>query len=112
MSDLKKATRLKTARELRFETAQEAADAMGVKYGTYAGHENGQRGITQKVAQRYADFYRVRVEWLLTGRGAMKGGERDDEFVKLYNALKPTQQRVVDLVMVALQQAEGDEDPS
>jgi len=38
-------------------------------YPTYAGHENGSRGLQKNLA-RYAQFFRVSVDWLLRGRGA------------------------------------------
>ena len=68
--------RLKQARlaQDKYPTGAEAARAMGVKVPTYLGHENGARGLKGN-ASRYADFYRVNLEWLLTGRGAMKRGE-------------------------------------
>lgn len=60
--------RLKAARERMFETAAEAAAAMGVNYQTYAAHENGSRGLRRDAAMRYAKFFNVSLEYLLTGR--------------------------------------------
>lgn len=60
--------RLKEARERMFETAAEAASAMGVNYQTYAAHENGSRGLRRDAAMRYAKFFNVSLEFLLTGR--------------------------------------------
>jgi DNA-binding XRE family transcriptional regulator len=61
--------RLARARLLAgYETATEAADAIGVNRPTYIHHENGTRGF-QKHADRYAKFFRVSLEWLVTGRG-------------------------------------------
>lgn len=60
--------RLRAARERMFESAAEAAEAMGVKYATYAGHENGSRGLKRDVAMRYAKFFNISLEYLLTGR--------------------------------------------
>jgi phage repressor protein C with HTH and peptisase S24 domain len=66
------AERLKKARiEAKFESPTDAARAMGVEPPTYLGHENGSRGFRAS-APRYGDFFRVNLEWLLTGRGAMK----------------------------------------
>lgn len=64
-----RAKRLKQAREVKYRTALEAANALGVPPGTYYGHENGSRGITADEGRRYADFYGVRVEWLMYNRG-------------------------------------------
>ena len=61
--------RLKIARERLFESAGEAADALGVPRGTYAGHENGNRGIPAKRAPMYARKFGVSEEWLLYGKG-------------------------------------------
>ena len=45
---------------------------MGIGVPGYSAHENGNRGF-KEMAERYARFYRVNLEWLLTGRGLMKG---------------------------------------
>ena len=61
--------RLQSARELAgYETATNAANALGVPPATYLGHENGTRGFNTK-AERYAKFFRVSYEWLMTGAG-------------------------------------------
>lgn len=112
MTDKDRADRLRKARKLRYEDIRAAADALGVKYPTYAGHENGSKGMKPDVVTRYAAFFRVNLEWLMNGKGPMRGSASDDEFVKAYTALSPTQQRVVDLVMAALQQADPLEAPS
>jgi hypothetical protein len=66
--------RLKWARTQRgFADATAAAEALGVKAATYLGHENGSRGIT-RAARRYAEFFRVSYEWLMTGKGSPKRG--------------------------------------
>lgn len=54
-----------------FETATAAAEAMGIKFPSYAHHENGTSGLS-RAGERYARFFRVNLEWLLTGRGDMK----------------------------------------
>lgn len=58
------AKRLKQARERRFKTAVDAAEAMGVAYGTYSGHEKGSRGIKPESLKRYAKFFGVSARWL------------------------------------------------
>jgi len=64
--------RLKIAREQAgFRFAADAAQAMGVPYSTYSSHENGEKGLS-RAGQRYAKFFRVSLEWLLTGEGDMK----------------------------------------
>lgn len=52
-----------------FKTAQAAADSMGIKYPTYAGHENGTTGLRLDVAASYAKKFKVSIDWLATGRG-------------------------------------------
>lgn len=63
--------RLKWAREQKgYASAAEAARAIGVKVPTYTHHENGTRGVKLPEAHRYARFYGVSENWLLTGEGA------------------------------------------
>lgn len=64
--------RLRQLREARYTTALEAAAAMGAKGPTYIQHENGTRGsgsIPRAAAERYAAFFRVSLDWLLSGKG-------------------------------------------
>ena len=64
--------RLKQVRAPRYETAVEAAQAMGIPPATYIQHENGTRGsgsLPRAAAERYAKFFRVSLDWLLTGKG-------------------------------------------
>jgi hypothetical protein len=69
------ADRLKAARiAAQYTSAAAAAMAMGVDYPTYAGHENGNRGFARRAPQ-YARFFKVRPDWLLTGRGRMKADQ-------------------------------------
>lgn len=56
-----------------FSSAAEAAAALGVKYPTYAGHENGSSGFRGATGELYARRFGVRFEWLMTGKGAMVG---------------------------------------
>lgn len=64
------AERLKQARERAgFASAKAAAEAMGVPVATYVQHESGVRGYPASRAQRYAQFFRVRPEWLIYGSG-------------------------------------------
>jgi phage repressor protein C with HTH and peptisase S24 domain len=69
--------RLREARlKAGYATATEAAKAMGVPSTAYANHENGWRGI-DRAAPRYARFFRVSLEWLLTGNGPMRATAAD-----------------------------------
>jgi len=71
--------RLRHARETAgYETLEDAVERLGVKYYTYAQHENGIRGFPAKKAELYARVFRVNVEWLLFGRGPMRGAHKSD----------------------------------
>lgn len=62
--------RLRVARQnAGFDTAVEAADAIGVPRSTYIGHENGHRGFPSKKAPLYARRFKVSEQWLLFGKG-------------------------------------------
>jgi phage repressor protein C with HTH and peptisase S24 domain len=65
--------RLQEARRAAgYADAASAARAMGLRAETYHTHENGGRGLS-RIGERYARFFQVNLEWLLTGRGDMKG---------------------------------------
>jgi hypothetical protein len=65
--------RLAKAREdAGYPNPRQGAIAMGANYNTYVQHENGTRPISRDAAIRYARFFRVSLEWLLTGKGAQK----------------------------------------
>jgi phage repressor protein C with HTH and peptisase S24 domain len=69
--------RLKAIRiEAGYPTAAAAAAAMGLTAATYRHHENGTAKLS-RAGERYARFFRVSLEWLLTGRGEKRpDGER------------------------------------
>jgi len=69
MSD--RSTRLAEARATRFESARQAALALNLSPYTYSQYENGIRDFTRH-AERFAKFYRVNLDWLMTGRGLMR----------------------------------------
>lgn len=71
-----KARRLMEARKAAgFGTLASAARYLGVKYPTYAGHENPNSPGTYQTdaAELYARKFKVSLDWLLTGRGDMRG---------------------------------------
>lgn len=80
--------RLVKAREYaRFDSAAEAAAALGVAYSTYAGHENDSSGFRAKSGELYARRFRVSFDWLMTGKGRMiLNGERMIPIVGLAGA--------------------------
>lgn len=64
--------RLQTARkQAGFESAADAAAALGVPYPTYAGHENGSSGFRADKGELYARRFKVRFEWLMREIGPM-----------------------------------------
>lgn len=50
-----------------YRTAKEAADALRKPYPTYAGHENGSRGIKSGEITLYAQAFGVSEHWLVFG---------------------------------------------
>lgn len=71
--DMEPGVRLVRARvDAGYISARKAASAMGANYNTYAQHENLTRDISREAAIRYARFFRVSLEWLLTGKGSQK----------------------------------------
>lgn len=68
MNDI--AARLRLAREAAgFSSIREAVERFGLNYATYAGHENGHRGIRPDVLRSYAHHFKVDPGWLLDGNG-------------------------------------------
>lgn len=62
--------RLRHARDLAgYASAAAAADAFGWTYSTYAGHENGSRGIKLGALRGYAAAFNVSFTWLVEGKG-------------------------------------------
>lgn len=62
--------RLKTIRENRgYETAKDAAIAMGVPIATYTHHEKADRHLPARRAAEYAEFFKTTPEFLLYGKG-------------------------------------------
>ena len=91
--------RLKAARKAAgFLSATEAATALGMNYRTYAGHENGNRGISRNTLELYAKRFGVTTDWLLSGRKDAAGNRykrKIDE--KLSFIVKATGWRQADL---------------
>ena len=86
------AERLRIARlRAGFNTAKEAAEAMGFPVSTYIAHENGSRGYPAKKAFTYARKFKVREQWLLYGTGPAPGedGGEQAEVITLWDHLPP-----------------------
>lgn len=73
-----------------FETAVEAAEALGVPYGTYSGHENGASGFRADKGELYARRFKVRFEWLMRGAGPMVDlATKYREILTVFDSLPP-----------------------
>jgi transcriptional regulator with XRE-family HTH domain len=84
--------RLRAARDAAgYKTAAEAARAFGWNVNTTSSNENGNRTYSRTAAERYATAYRVNLEWLLTGKGEMKG--RDPEGAEIIDIWKRIPER-------------------
>lgn len=86
------AERLRIARlRAGFETATEAAEALGFPVSTYIAHENGSRGYPAKKAYTYARKFKVREQWLLYGVGQAPGdsGDFQAEIIDIIDHLPP-----------------------
>ena len=86
------ANRLRIARlRAGFQTAKEAAEALGFPVSTYLAHENGSRGYPAKKAEIYARRFKVREQWLLygTGEGPGESGNYKAEIVHIVDHLPP-----------------------
>src|SRR4051812_43982691 len=73
-----------------YETAVEGAEAVGVPYGTYSGHENGSSGFRADKGEIYARKYKVRFEWLMRGTGPMVDlASKYRELLTTFDSLPP-----------------------
>jgi transcriptional regulator with XRE-family HTH domain len=88
--------RVKWARARRFESAAAAAEALGMKEGTYRCYERGPDSakfipLEYKHARQFAREFKVRWEWLLDGVGEpwlTKGHEPEETETKPDNNLR------------------------
>lgn len=72
--DIVRGRRLKLAREQAgYDSAAEAVDELDLHYPTYQAHESGWRGFDRQTARKYAELYRVNVDWLDEEIGPMRG---------------------------------------
>ena len=86
------ADRLRIAREKAgYETATDAAAALGISRSTYIGHENGARGYRADSAATYAKKFKVSVEWLLygTGDGPIYDRSEIEQAADIFRSLTP-----------------------
>lgn len=70
--------RLRAAREAAgYKSPTDAARAFGWNVNTTSSNENGNRTFSRTMAEKYARAYHISLDWLLTGRGQMKGQDPD-----------------------------------
>lgn len=83
LPDQDMAARLRMARAAaNLDDAVAGSAAVHVPYGTYSCHENGARGFAKRVPH-YARVFKVRADWLLTGRGSPTGDPVTDLYYSL-----------------------------
>lgn len=70
--------RLRLARAVKYRSAAQAAEALGVAASTYRAHENGQNEFSPEEARHYGKKFGVSAAYLLTGEGLPVPDEDDD----------------------------------
>jgi phage repressor protein C with HTH and peptisase S24 domain len=79
--------RLKRARkDAGYDTAAAAVRTFGFNENTYGANERGTAPYGREAAVRYARAFRVSVEWLLTGKGAMRPNRKEVRVVGIVGA--------------------------
>lgn len=107
--------RLRKARAAAgYETASEAARALGVSVSTYSAHENGQNGFKAKDAARYARMFKVDSAWLMMGTPRLSAAQAPNdepnphaslaERIAWYWSMLSTEDQELRSVLVALLQ--------
>ena len=100
-----RADRLRHARmSAGYRTATDAAAAMGVVVATYVSHEKGGRGLG-RAAARYAQFYRVSLDWLVAGKGDPRSLD------SRVRALPPALQEELEKFLQLLEHRAGQREP-
>lgn len=83
-----RAERLRKARVTAgFASPADAVEAFGWNANTYKSHENGVRGLTEKMASRYGTAFNVDPSWLLWGHGRGPADKPEDYDRRLRRAV-------------------------
>ena len=82
---------LEARRDAGYDSVADVCRAFGWSYPTYAGHENGSRGITAAAAEKYSKAFNVSLEWLLTGKAPTESAEIVDIFSRILDPAKRAQ---------------------
>lgn len=99
-ADIERGKRLARARKnAGYETAADAvADMDGIDYPSYNNHEAGWRGFRRPKARYYAEFFRVNVDWLQEGIGAMNVKESSARLDLLAGLPSEGQQEAINFI--------------
>lgn len=95
-----------------FDTAKQAADALGIRYPTYAGHENGNSGFRRDTAAFYAKRFGVSLDWLITGRGEMKGQKDDPRLARFAEMFRNAPDHIQQTVLTVLESGQKEKESS
>ena len=76
--------RIKVLRELNGLTQTEFGEKIGVKQGTIAGYESGNRTPINAVIDAICREFNVNKEWLLTGKGKMFCAKEKSEDISIF----------------------------
>jgi transcriptional regulator with XRE-family HTH domain len=83
------AERLQAARiAAGYATVRDAANALGMKFPTYAQHESGLRGIPKDKALSYARIFKTTPEWILYGKSSTGEPTIQELEMMLHDALE------------------------
>lgn len=104
--------RLKQARlAAGYETPSDAARALknkGINKNTLISHENGNRAISRKAAEKYAKVFGVRAGWLLYGEAENEAplNRLREVLARVESKPREFQERIIDFVEYQLDRYE------
>lgn len=105
--------RLKAARlSAGYKSAKGAAEHFGFTVTTYSAHENGQNGLSRRVAKYYGACFNTTAEWLLFGTvqgvspsDATVSVEIDPQLIEIWQQLNIRQRtRLLHIAKVILEE--------
>lgn len=76
-------------------TQQEVADILGIKQTNVSALLRGERNFGRKMAEKWSNAFGIRVNWLLTGEGAMFDSDNSSADI-----LQPTQSELDELIPI------------
>ena len=104
MSDVKKeiGERLKATRERKGLKQNRVALYLGVHNSTLAKYESGEREPDNETLMRLAEYYEIKVEWILSGEPNSSKTKKDTNF-EAYKRLSQDDKKIVDDMIKALE---------